>query len=104
MAKLDELTPPFADAELDELHHPNFEVRADLRYIGGPRKINAIKLIRELTQSGLKEANELVEYAGCMRLNLPLPEAQLAAARFAEVGSVVEIRPHAATLLAYDPR
>ncbi len=57
------------------------------------KKINVIKIVRELTNLGLKEAKELVD-------SLPKPikervskeEAEAIKAKFEEVGAVVEIQ------------
>lgn len=59
----------------------------------GDKKINVIKIVRELTNLGLKEAKELVD-------SLPKPikekvskeEAEAIKAKFEEVGAVVEIQ------------
>lgn len=59
----------------------------------GDKKINVIKIVRELTNLGLKEAKDLVD-------SLPKPikekiskeEAEAIKAKFEEVGGVVEIQ------------
>jgi large subunit ribosomal protein L7/L12 len=59
----------------------------------GDKKINVIKIVRELTNLGLKEAKDLVD-------TLPKPikekvskeEAEAIKAKFEEVGAVVEIQ------------
>ena len=62
-----------------------------MRYLSGDRKINAIKLVRELTRCGLKEAKDLVEQQGVVARDLSMAEARSIAARFEQIGSRVEI-------------
>ena len=62
-----------------------------VRYLSGPRKIHAIKLARELSGLGLKEAKELVERQGIVVSGLSRAEAEGIAARFAEFGSQVKL-------------
>jgi large subunit ribosomal protein L7/L12 len=62
-----------------------------LRYRSGPQKIAAIKLVRELTGLGLKEAKDLVEEGGVVRSDLTQAEAEDYARRFAEIDSHVEV-------------
>jgi large subunit ribosomal protein L7/L12 len=59
----------------------------------GEKKINVIKVVRELTNLGLKEAKELVEGAPkVVKEAVSKEEAEKAKAKFAEVGAVVEIK------------
>lgn len=60
----------------------------------GPKKISVIKLIRELTYLGLKEAKDLAETAGStVKSGVPRAEAEEIERRFAAEGAVVELRP-----------
>jgi ribosomal protein L7/L12 len=59
-----------------------------LRYHSGPNKIEAIKLARELTGLGLKEAKDLVEQQGLVRDGLSREQAQAMLERFVAVGSL----------------
>ena len=62
-----------------------------LRYVSGPQKIAAIKLVRELTGLGLREAHDLVEGGGVVRSDLTQAAAEDYARRFAEIDSRVEV-------------
>lgn len=62
-----------------------------LRYLSGPQKIAAIKLVRELTGLGLREAKDLVEEGGVVRSDLTQAEAEDYARRFAEIDSRVDV-------------
>jgi large subunit ribosomal protein L7/L12 len=58
----------------------------------GPNKINVIKVVRELTSLGLKEAKELVEAAPKpIKEGVGKDEAQSIKAKLEAVGAVVEI-------------
>lgn len=59
----------------------------------GDKKINVIKVVRELTNLGLKEAKELVDGAPKAVLeNVEKPAAEAAKAKLEEVGASVEIK------------
>jgi len=59
----------------------------------GPNKINVIKVVRELTSLGLKEAKDLVEGAPKpVKEALPKAEADAAAAKLREAGATVEVK------------
>ena len=62
-----------------------------LRYGSGPNKIQAIKLVRELSGLGLKDAKDLVEQGGEICRVFGRSEADALAARFAAFGSTVVI-------------
>lgn len=80
-AQLESRTPPnMADAGI-------FVVR----YGSGPNKIHAIKLVRELSGLGLKDAKDLVEQGGEICRVFARSEADALAARFAAFGSTVVI-------------
>lgn len=58
----------------------------------GPKKIQVIKVIRQLTSLGLKEAKQVAETPGAKVLEgVPKEEAEAAKAKLEEVGAVVEI-------------
>ncbi len=58
----------------------------------GPKKIEVIKVVRELTSLGLKEAKDLVEAAPKpVREGVSKDEANAAAAKLREVGAVVDV-------------
>ncbi len=59
----------------------------------GDKKIQVIKVVRELTSLGLKEAKELVESAPAkVKEGLPKDEAEKAKEKLEEVGAQVEIK------------
>jgi len=59
----------------------------------GPEKIKVIKVVREITGLGLKEAKDLVDGAPkTVKENVPKEEANNMAAKFKEVGATVEIK------------
>jgi large subunit ribosomal protein L7/L12 len=60
----------------------------------GAAKINAIKVVRELTNLGLKEAKDLVEAAPKVVLSgVSKQQAEAARLRLIEIGASVDIRP-----------
>lgn len=62
----------------------------------GPQKIQVIKVVRELTSLGLREAKDLVESAAGspaqVKQGINQEEAKTAKAKLEEVGAVVEVR------------
>jgi large subunit ribosomal protein L7/L12 len=59
----------------------------------GPNKINVIKVVRELTSLGLKEAKALVEEAPkAVKEGITKDEANAVKAKLVEVGAEVEIK------------
>jgi len=59
----------------------------------GEKKINVIKVVREVTNLGLKEAKDLVEGAPKpVKEGVPKDEAEKIKAKFQEVGATVEIK------------
>ena len=59
----------------------------------GANKINVIKVVREITGLGLKEAKELVDGAPkTVKENVSKDEAEDLKAKFTEVGAVVELQ------------
>lgn len=59
----------------------------------GDKKIQVIKVVRELTSLGLKEAKDLVESApAAIKESVPKDEAEAAKAKLEEVGAQVEIK------------
>ena len=58
----------------------------------GPNKINVIKVVREVTSLGLKEAKDLVESAPkAIKEAVPKDEAEAIKKKFEEVGAKVTI-------------
>ncbi len=59
----------------------------------GDKKINVIKVVREVTSLGLKEAKDLVESAPKpIKEAIPKDEAEAIRKKFEEVGAKVEIK------------
>jgi large subunit ribosomal protein L7/L12 len=59
----------------------------------GDKKINVIKVVREVTSLGLKEAKELVDGAPkVVKEGLPKEEVEALKKKFEEVGAQVEIK------------
>ena len=59
----------------------------------GPNKIQVIKVVRDATGLGLKEAKDLVDGAPkTIKENVSKEEAEELKAKFAEVGAVVELQ------------
>ena len=68
------------------------EFTATLTEVGG-NKINVIKVVREVTSLGLKEAKDLVEGAPKpIKEGIPKDEAEAIKKKFEEVGAKVEIK------------
>ena len=63
---------------------------------GGANKINVIKVVREATALGLKEAKDLVDKGGeAVKKGLPKEEADALAKKLKDAGADVEIKPGA---------
>ncbi len=59
----------------------------------GDKKINVIKVVREVTSLGLKEAKDLVDGAPKpLKEGVTKAEAEAIKAKFAEVGAVIELQ------------
>lgn len=59
----------------------------------GDKKINVIKVVREITSLGLKEAKDLVDNAPKpLKEGLNKEDAEAIKAKFAEVGAIVELQ------------
>ena len=58
----------------------------------GPNKIAVIKVVRELTGLGLKEAKDLVDSLGVVKENVSTDEANALKAKLEEAGAVVEFK------------
>jgi large subunit ribosomal protein L7/L12 len=59
----------------------------------GDKKINVIKVVREVTSLGLKEAKDLVDGAPkTIKEGVAKEEAEAIKAKFAEVGAAVELQ------------
>ena len=59
----------------------------------GPNKINVIKVVRELTGLGLKEAKDLVDGAPkAVKEGVSKDEAEKVKAKLTEAGAIVELK------------
>ena len=68
------------------------EFTATLTEVGG-NKINVIKVVREVTSLGLKEAKDLVEGAPkAIKEGIPKDEAEAIKKKFEDVGAKVEVK------------
>jgi large subunit ribosomal protein L7/L12 len=59
---------------------------------GGANKINVIKVVREATSLGLKEAKDLVDKGGDIKKGLPKEEADALAKKLKDAGAEVEVK------------
>ena len=59
---------------------------------GGEKKIQVIKVVRELTSLGLKEAKELVDNGGNVKESVPKAEAAEMKKRLEDQGATVELK------------
>ena len=58
----------------------------------GPNKLPVIKLIKEVTGLGLKEAKAIADNGGTVKENIPTSEADELKAKFEEAGATVEVK------------
>ena len=58
----------------------------------GPNKIPVIKIVRDLTGLGLKEAKEIADNGGAVKEGLAKEEAEALKAQFEEAGATVELK------------
>ena len=58
----------------------------------GAAKINVIKIIREVTGLGLKEAKDIADAGGNVKENIPAEEANELKAKLEEAGAEVELQ------------
>ena len=72
------------------------EVKSEFTLVlksAGDKKINVIKIVREITSLGLKEAKDLVDGAPKpVKEGLPKAEAEALKKKFEEVGAQVELQ------------
>jgi large subunit ribosomal protein L7/L12 len=59
---------------------------------GGEKKIQVIKVVRELTSLGLKEAKELVDNGGTIKEGVPKAEATEMKKKLEDQGATVELK------------
>ena len=58
----------------------------------GSAKLNVIKLVREVTGLGLKEAKDLADNGGNIKENVSMDEANDLKAKFEEAGATIELK------------
>lgn len=58
----------------------------------GSSKIAVIKLVRELTGLGLKEAKDIADNGGEIKSSVPVEEAEALKAQFEELGATIELK------------
>ena len=57
----------------------------------GAQKLQVIKIVREVTGLGLKEAKDIADAGGNVKENIPASEAEELKAKLEEVGATVEL-------------
>ena len=58
----------------------------------GPGKVGVIKVVKEITGLGLKEAKDIVDSNGVVKENIPTAEADEIKAKLEEAGATVEAK------------
>jgi large subunit ribosomal protein L7/L12 len=58
----------------------------------GPNKIAVIKIVRDITGLGLKEAKDVADNGGAVKENIAVEEANELKAKFEEAGATVELK------------
>ena len=58
----------------------------------GPNKIAVIKIVRDITGLGLKEAKDIADNGGVVKENASMDEANELKAKFEEAGATVELK------------
>jgi len=58
----------------------------------GAAKINVIKVIRDITGLGLKEAKDIADAGGAIKENIDVKEAEEIKAKLVEAGAEVEVK------------
>jgi len=74
---------------------PAVEEQTDFSVVlkaGGEKKIQVIKVVRELTSLGLKEAKELVDNGGTIKEGVPKAEATEMKKKLEDQGATVELK------------
>ena len=74
---------------------PAVEEQTDFAIVlksSGEKKIQVIKVVRELTSLGLKEAKELVDNGGTIKEAVPKAEANEMKKKLEDQGAVVELK------------
>jgi large subunit ribosomal protein L7/L12 len=79
--------PAAADAASNEPSTVNLVLTS-----AGANKIQVIKLVREITGLGLKEAKEVADNGGNVKENISTDEANELKAKFEEAGATVELQ------------
>ena len=80
-----------AAAPIAEAHEGPSKLTVVLKSAGAA-KINVIKIIREVTGLGLKEAKDVADNGGNIKENIPVEEANELKARLEEAGATVELQ------------
>lgn len=78
---------PAADAASNEPSTVNVVLAS-----AGANKIQVIKLVREITGLGLKEAKDVADNGGNVKENVSTDEANELKAKFEEIGATVELK------------
>lgn len=78
---------PVAEVASDEPSVVTLELKA-----AGPNKLAVIKLVRDITGLGLKEAKDVADNGGVVKENISSDEANELKAKFEEAGATVEVK------------
>ena len=60
--------------------------------VAGAGKVGVIKVVKEITGLGLKEAKDIVDANGVVKENIPTAEADEIKAKLEEAGATVEVK------------
>ena len=60
--------------------------------VAGAGKVGVIKVVKEITGLGLKEAKDIVDSNGVVKENIPVAEAEEIKAKLEEAGATVEVK------------
>ena len=58
----------------------------------GAGKVGVIKVVKEITGLGLKEAKDIVDANGVVKENIPVAEAEEIKAKLEEAGATIEVK------------
>ena len=58
----------------------------------GSAKVGVIKVVKEITGLGLKEAKDIVDANGVVKENIPVAEAEEIKAKLEEAGATIEVK------------
>ena len=80
-----------APAQNDEAEDTGSATKTVVLKNAGTQKLQVIKIVREVTGLGLKEAKDIADAGGNVKENIPAAEAEELKAKLEEVGATVEL-------------